>query len=116
MVKRHLQEQVEKNLSSQEELSTTEQQCREKEERISLLDQQLTDLAQGSETVGQQMIELQNALNDRNQKISHLEISLSELAEERDIMKNEMQNQSHGLLGQITELHDQLNEVRLHVN
>lgn len=120
LLKSHVQEQTEKILSSEEELRRYSSACREKENRISILEQQLGSLSQtneerskSSEKISQQMLELQNLLNDRNQKISHLEISLSEVSEEKELMRSEMTKQSQELLEQVRDLRARLDEVRV---
>ena len=74
------------------------------------------EMSRNTESFGQQMLELQNLLSDRNKKISHLEISLSEVSEERELMKSEMEKQSQEFLDQIKNLRDELNEVCIHLS
>ncbi len=92
----------------------------EKDNEISTLQQQLNtltqsndDMSNNSQTISEQMVELRNALDDRNQRISHLELNLSEVAEERQLLKSEMANQTQELLNQVKNLRAQLEEVRL---
>ena len=91
---------------------------KEKDNQIDTLQQQLEtliqsneDLSNNSKTVSEQMLELRNVLEDRNQRISHLELNLSETAEERELVKNEMTNQTQELFNQVKDLRTQLEEV-----
>lgn len=104
----------------QETLDNSNAIHNEKDGKIATLEQQLESLSQinedmssNSKTVAEQMVELRNALDDRNQSISRLEINLSELAEERELLKKEMANQTQDLLNQMKDLRSQLQEVHV---
>jgi chromosome segregation ATPase len=104
----------------QETLDGSDAMHDEKDNRISTLEQQLytltqsnEDMSNNSQAIAEQMIELRNAVDDRNQRISHLELNLSEMSEERELLKSEMANQTQELLNQVKDLRAQLEEVRL---
>lgn len=102
----------------QEALNNSIASSNDKDNKIETLQQQLhtlkqanQDMSNNSRTIAEQMIELRNTLDDRNKRISSLELNLSELSEERELLKNEMTNQTQGLLNQFKDLRIQLDEV-----
>ena len=122
LLKKHIQEQTEQLISMQETLDNSNTMHNEKDNKIATLQQQLdtltqsnADMSNNSQAIAEQMVELRNALDDRNKRISFLELNLSEVAEERELLKNEMASQAQELLNQVKDLRAQLEEVRLFV-
>jgi chromosome segregation ATPase len=122
LLKTHIQKQTEQLISMQETLDNSNTMHDEKDNKIATLQQQLdtltqsnADMSNNSQAIAEQMVELRNALDDRNKRISFLELNLCEVAEERELLKNEMASQAQELLNQVKDLRAQLEEVRLFV-
>lgn len=122
LLKTHIKKQTEQLISMQETLDNSNTMHDEKDNKIATLQQQLdtltqsnADMSNNSQAIAEQMVELRNALDDRNKRISFLELNLCEVAEERELLKNEMASQAQELLNQVKDLRAQLEEVRLFV-
>ena len=93
----------------------------EKDNKIVTLQKQLDLLTQSNEGMSdnsaktaEQMTELCNALDERDQRISHLELNLSDVAGEKELLKSEMANQTQELVNQVKDLRAKLEEVPLY--
>lgn len=123
LLKTHIQEQTEQLITLQETLNNSNTMHNEKDKKIVMLQKQLDgltrsneDMSNNSAKIAEQMTELCNALDERDERISHLELTLSDVAEERELLKNEMANQTQELVNQVKDLRAKLEEVPLYFN
>ena len=84
------------------------------QKQLDLLTQSNEDMSDNSAKTAEQMTELCNALDERDQRISHLELNLSDGAEEKELLKSEMANQTQELVNQVKDLRAKLEEVPLY--
>ena len=121
LLKTHIQGQTEQLITLQQTLDNANAMHNENDNKIVTLQKQLDLLTQSNEDMShnsaktaEQMTELCNALDERDQRISHLELNLSDVAEEKELLKSEMANQTQELVNQVKDLRAKLEEVPLY--
>lgn len=122
LLKSHIQGQTEQLITLQQTLDNANAMHSEKDNKIVTLQKQLDLLTQSNEDMSdnsaktaEQMTELCNTLDERDKKISHLELNLSDVAEEKELLKSEMANQTQELVNQVKDLRAKLEEVPLYI-